>query len=588
MKSRTLNDAGLETIIRKTPDGMVVVDGEGMTCFVNPAAEALFGLGADRLLGQSFGHPIGKEGKTEIQIIRGFREPVQAEMNIAEIELEGAPATLISLRDITARKQMEAALRENEARLLEAKEAADAANHAKSQFLANMSHELRTPLNAILGYAQLLIRDPDISDDHREAAVTIHNSGEHLLTLISDLLDIAKIEAGKIVLESETFDFRAFLQSMIEPMAFRAREKNVSLILDAPRDLPGHVRGDEKRLRQVLLNLLSNAVKFTEKGQVAMRVRYEEGRAHFEVADTGLGIPAEALKTIFNPFEQGIDAVKGGDGTGLGLAISATLARMMGGEIVVESAPGKGSAFRFAIPMEKTRPSGAAAALSGAAASNMKPILGPGGRRLTALIVDDNMLNRALARGVMTRLGFNVIQSQDGSDAVQKAAEIRPDVVLLDLFMPVMDGFRAGAEIRQTSGPERPVIMALSADVSTETKHRCAEVGFDDFIEKPMSLDELSHKLRHHFSQDGSGSNRSYDQPPDASCRDAETLAALAEMAAIGDIGGVRGLAERQKAADPASAAFYERLIECARQFRIDEVDALIRNGAAKDRVDPP
>lgn len=573
-----MSEVDLETIIHRLPDGMVVVDDQGITCFANPAAAALFGLEEDRLPGQPFGHPIGQEERTEIQIIRGYREPVHAEMKVAAIELAGNPATLISLRDITARKQMEAALLENEARLKEAKEAADAANRAKSDFLANMSHELRTPLNAILGYAQLLLRDDTLADDHQEAAATIHSSGEHLLTLISDLLDIAKIEAGKIVLETATFDFPAFLQGMIEPMAFRARQKGVELVLSAAPDLPGHVRGDEKRLRQVLLNLISNAVKFTGQGRITLEVRYEGEKTHFEVADTGIGISADALASIFNPFEQGVDAVKGGDGTGLGLAISANLVHLMGGEITVESIPGRGSVFRFAIPLEKIQPPPAHSdPAPRTTPAKPAPIRGSDGRRLSALIVDDNVLNRALAKGMMTRLGFGVLESKDGSDAVRKAIDGQPDLVLLDLFMPVMDGFEAGRKIREAAGARPPKVVAVTADVSEEAKNRCTRAGFDGFIEKPICMEELTRKLRELFETDTAPAGPA--DPPEPACRDEKSLAALREMAAIGDIGGIRDLANRQRTADPASAPFYDRLIECAGRFRIDEVVAMIRKG---------
>lgn len=573
-----LDQTDLATIIRKTPDGMIVVDGEGITRFVNPAAEALFGMGADDLVGQLFGHPLGTGERTEIEIIRGYRELVQAEMNLAGIEWRGKPATLISLRDITARKEMEAALKESEADLREAKIAADAANRAKSEFLANMSHELRTPLNAILGYAQLLVRDETVSGENRDAAATIHKSGEHLLTLISDLLDIARIEAGKIVMESADFDFPAFLQGLMEPMAFRVKDKDVALTLAPTENLPARVRGDEKRLRQVLLNLLSNAVKFTQTGRVALSVRYADGAARFEVTDTGIGISEDALKTLFTPFEQGIDAQKGGEGAGLGLAISANLVRLMGGEIAVESAPGRGSAFRFEIPLERAAapPGAAAASPANPFAAKTDPILGPDGQRLTALIVDDNALNRTVARGMMTRLKFDVIESEDGADAVQKVADSRPDVVLLDLVMPVMDGFAAAPEIRRAAGAKKTVIFAVSADVSRETRKRCAEIGCDDFIEKPIPFDGLAGTLRTHLTSPappGDPSPTPDRRMPD--CRPGN-IDALADMAAIGDVNGVRRLADRMKTSDPDRAGFYARLIDLAGGFRVGDIENLL------------
>ncbi len=573
-----LSQNDLATIIRKTPDGMVVVDGEGITRFVNSAAEALFGLKEDALLNESFGYPVGTGERIEIEIIRGYREAVQAEMNLAGIEWQGKPATLISLRDITARKEMEATQKEIEADLREAKTAADAANRAKSEFLANMSHELRTPLNSILGYAQLLVRDETVSGENRDAAATIYKSGEHLLTLISDLLDIARIEAGKIVLESADFDFPAFLQGLMEPMAFRVKDKEVVLSLAPTENLPARVRGDEKRLRQVLLNLLSNAVKFTQTGRVVLSAWYEDGAARFEVTDTGIGISEDALETIFTPFEQGIDAQKGGEGAGLGLAISANLVRLMGGEIAVESTPGQGSAFRFDIPLKT------AAALPGAAtaspanpfAAKAEPILGPDGQRLTALIVDDNALNRTLARGMMTRLKFDVIESEDGADAVQKVADIRPDVVLLDLMMPVMDGFAAAPEIRRVAGSKKIVIFAVSADVSRETKYRCAGIGCDDFIEKPIPLDVLATKLRTYLAPPAPSGEPSSDPARRMPRRRPGNIDALADLAAIGDVNGVRRLADEMKFADPDCAGFYAHLIDLAGGFRVGDIENLL------------
>ncbi len=580
MTPRMLSQADLEAMIRHTPDGIVVVDGEGITRFVNPAAEALFGLGAGDLVDQVFGHPLGTGERTEIEIIRGFKEPVHAEMNLASITWQKAPATLISLRDITARKGMETALKESETSLRDAKAAADAANRAKSEFLANMSHELRTPLNAILGYAQLLLQDEGLAADQRDAAETIHHSGEHLLTLISDLLDIAKIEAGKVRLEPATFDFSAFLQGTFEPMAFSARRKGVDLLLDADPNLPGHVRGDEKRLRQVLFNLLSNAVKFTEKGRVTLAVRYEDGTAHFEVVDTGIGISPDALSTIFHPFEQATAPLQGGDGTGLGLAISVNLVRLMGGDLAVKSTPGQGSTFRFEIPLERAAPDPAAGA---AAAANpfkveSEPIRGPGGRQFTALIVDDNALNRALAKGMMTRLGFQVTESQNGADAVEKTVDSRPDVVLLDLLMPVMDGFSAVPEMRRRTGGNGPVIMAVSADVSRETQNRCAEIGCDDFVEKPIAFEGLARKLRHHLVK-ATPPEPAVPSESGGAAADNEDRKALADLAAVGDIVGIRRLAEQLKPTDPDRAGFYDQLIASAAAFHMEKIEALLGIG---------
>ena len=346
-----------------------------------------------------------------------------------------------TIQDISERKKAQEELHR-------AKEVADQANKAKSDFLASMSHELRTPLNGILGYAQILKRDPSLTDKQKSGVDIIQRSGDHLLTLINDILDLSKIEAQKLELQLTEFHLPDFLQQIANIIRVRAEQAEISFLYEPVSDLPAGVRGDEKRLRQVLLNLLGNAVKFTEKGGVALKVGYDDAQdfpdlLRFQVEDTGRGIPHDQLEGIFQPFQQVKNQSQHIEGTGLGLAITKKLVTLMGGELGVTSNPGKGSTFWFTVSLPAVETSQVKALPVD------KTILGYKGERKRILVVDDKPTNRGIVLNLLEPLGFHVQEAENGQEALAKITEPSPNLIIMDLIMPVMDGIEATRRIRQ-------------------------------------------------------------------------------------------------------------------------------------------
>jgi signal transduction histidine kinase/FixJ family two-component response regulator len=391
---------------------------------------------------------------------------------------EGRPVRQIGITlDVTKRKHLED-------ELLHSKEAAEAASRAKSEFLANMSHELRTPLNAILGYAQLLQRDRDIGPEQQERAGTIRQSGEHLLTLINDILDISKIEAGKLTIEPCSVRVMPFLHGIIDMVAPRIRAKQLSFEVELSKELPATVMVDEKRLRQVLLNLLSNATKFTASGNIQFSVVRQGKGLLFRIADTGIGIAGEHLELIFQPFRQ-ISGATQNEGTGLGLAISRQIVRQMGGDITVASEPGRGSLFSFSIPIREGDDEDLSPSV--AAASSMRKLK----TKKTILVADDRPENRAILRDMLAPLGFRLIEVANGREAIRQAVAGRPDLILMDLLMPEMNGFDAVRHLKSNPETASIPVVAVSASVYDQTQTESLLVGCDGFLPKPVDMDDL-------------------------------------------------------------------------------------------------
>ncbi|HEU0204530.1 MAG TPA: ATP-binding protein [Burkholderiaceae bacterium] len=401
---------------------------------------------------------------------------------------EGRPPQSVAfVLNLAERKRAEA---EREARRV-----AEVANRAKSRFLANMSHELRTPLNAVLGYAQLLQRDSSLSERSRFGVQTIEASGEHLLALINDILDLSRIEAGRLDLYPAATDLAACLRVVSDIMRVKAEEKSLLFVAEISPELPAGISVDERRLRQVLLNLLSNAVKFTDVGQVELRVRSlgpvamaaadtPQIRLQVEVLDTGVGIAAADLASLFEPFEQVGEVSRRAAGSGLGLAISRALVHLMGGEITVDSTPGQGSRFRFEIPVAVTMGTTVGPAVE-------KRITGYTGRRRKVLIVEDVPANRVMLADFLRFLDFEIEEAADGLEGLTRAQAARPDVILMDNMMPVMDGLEATRRLRAVRGFERVPIIAISASASEGQKERSLAAGASKFLPKPFRLDEI-------------------------------------------------------------------------------------------------
>jgi PAS domain S-box-containing protein len=398
-----------------------------------------------------------------------------------------------TITDITARKQAEAALKE-------AKLAAESANRTKSQFLANMSHELRTPLNVILGFTQLMLRDRLLSPQQQEHLGTITRSGEHLLELINDVLEMSKIEAGQLHLNETSFDLYYLLDLLEEMWRSKATAKGIQLTLERQTDVPQFVRSDESKLRQVLLNLLSNAIKFTQVGSVTLRassVNGKEGQAivQFEVEDTGAGIAPEELKTLFNAFVQTETGRHSQQGTGLGLAISREFVRLLGGDISLETQVGRGSKFWFSIPM--------AIAITAENFPKQRQgrviSLAPSQPRYRLLIVEDKWESRQLLLKMLEPLEFEIQEASNGTEAIAQWEAFEPHLIWMDLRMPVMDGYEATKQIKSHLKGQATVIIALTASAFEEERVVALDAGCDDFVRKPFREEEIFDKMAHYL-----------------------------------------------------------------------------------------
>lgn len=617
-KELRFTNAVLRTQQETSLDGILVVDGEGGVISFNRRFTELWGIPADvaasgdekkllkrameRLLHPAeflskvnflYQHPHEKS-RDEIELIGGtVFDRYSAPMLGTAGEYYGR---IWYFRDITGSKRAEEEVRKHREHLEElvrertneleaAKETAERANMAKSAFLANMSHEIRTPLNAILGFGTILERDLTLSETQAEQVRTINRSGRHLLKLINDILDMSRIEAGRLALHNAPFCLQDLLDDLEAMFRVRAEEKGLSLSLERDANLPCNVVGDEAKLRQVLVNMTGNAVKFTKQGSVTLRVRMEAPaetgpRLVLEVEDTGPGIPPEELTHIFDAFRQS-EAGREAGGTGLGLSISKRLVDLMGGELAVRSTLGAGSCFTASIPVEPS------------AETSSQPKTPP--RRIAGverneaegplLIVDDVKENRDILKALLAPLGFALREAENGREALRIFEEERPCAVLMDMRMPVMDGYEATRRIKASEGGSSVPVIAITASAFEDDVQNVLKSGADICIRKPLSPEDVYEALgklldiRFHYA----------DEPRTAETRHeaflsrealaalpGETIAAMRTALQDGDIDELESLIEGIRRFDGDLA---ESLLQLARQYDYSAFGDFIAHG---------
>jgi len=473
---------------------------------------------------------------------------------------ESLRQTQLLMQEIEAHKR-------TDSQLQKAKEVAESANLAKSRYVTSISHELRTPLNSVLGYAQLLLRDDAVAPKHRDGIEVIRRSAEHLAGLIDGLLDIAKIEAGKLHLHRGEVFFRDLLEQMVKMFRLQAEAKGLEFRFESGNDLPELVYTDERRLRQVLINLLSNAIKFTERGRVTLRVRYARQLAEIEIEDTGIGIAPEDLDRVFLPFERGRIGVRSQvGGTGLGLTISKLLVEIMGGRLRARSQPGVGSSFNCTLMLSQvttptvTRP-------------EQRCVRGYMGPRKSIVVTDDDPGHRDLVFGLLEPIGFHVLCASNAQQCLELASAMPVDLFLLDVNMPGTSGWELARMLRGTDQADRPIVM-VSADAYESQRAQGGQSCHDDFVVKPVDFWQLLEKIRHHMQiewlyEEVAAPLAPSVLPADASAS-AEVLDALWSLGQMGHVRGIHYKLDEMDQADAATRALSAHLRTLVKQFQLN------------------
>ncbi|WP_375500643.1 ATP-binding protein [uncultured Nostoc sp.] len=486
--------------------------------------------------------------------------------------------------EIVERKRIEKELRV-------AQEVTQNSSQAKSEFLANMSHELRTPLNGILGYTQILQRTESLSEKGRKGVSIIYQCGSHLLTLINDVLDLSKIEARKLELYPVDFYLPAFIDSVTEICRIRAEQKVIAFNIELDPDLPMGIHADEKRLRQVLINLLSNAIKFTNQGSVTFKVQVIDQEANangktdykirFQVIDTGTGIIPEQAEKIFQPFEQVGNQKRQSEGTGLGLAISEKIVLLMGSQIQVQSILGKGSTFWFEAKLPESKDWAKVSRVV-----EQGTIIGYQGQRRTILIADDKWENRSVIVNLLEPVGFTVVEASQGEEAWEQALLYKPDMIITDLVMPILNGFELIERLRQ-SGPFKEIaVIASSASVFAIDQHKSIDVGADAFLPKPIEAETLLEILRQFLQLEWifdvkldaikKNYTGSFNQSNEMIYPAKEVLQELLNLTQDGDIQKLLELAEELSASDEQLSLFTQHIVQLASNFQLKRLETFI------------
>jgi PAS domain S-box-containing protein len=588
------SNARARLVVDTAHDAFIGIDSAGGIVTWNAQAEKTFGWTREEVAGRSLTETIIPPSFREAHVrgLQRFLESGEAPVVNQRLELTAldrqgrefpVEITITSpmrldegyffgafLRDISDR-------REHDDQLRRAKESAEAATRAKSEFLANMSHELRTPLNGVLGYAQLLQRDRSLSATQRDALDAIAKCGSHLLDLINDILDLSKIEAGVADMESAATDLVQLGIDLKYVVGEAARRKGLLLTMAIAPGVPRRVVLDGRHLRQVLLNLLGNAIKFTAEGEVRLNIATtDDDRLSFEVSDTGIGIAPDELAVIFQAFTQTSAGAAAG-GTGLGLAISHHLIRRMGDQLKVESVPGQGSRFFFALPLVPGgEPSARLPDVDVAPPLDARLVAGV---EVTALVADDSTVNRRILAALLESAGVRVIAAAGGLEAVQLTRQHRPDVVFMDLKMADLDGLEATRRLQADPATAHVPVIAVTASAFGDTRAAAMEAGCVDYLPKPVRAESLFAALQTHLGVRFVWGAERYDSAAEMDLSGAprrlEIATRLRDAVTIGDVTDLEGLAQELVGGDATEAALGHRIARLVASFDFDGLRAL-------------